>query len=107
MDTLFRLLSRMDKLPGGRYSQWHMRGIAQARRLCLACLVGRKSNEMLELECGQAGLHASQHFALNNGCPIRTAARLADQGAGPCRTSCILEWRLMHWMALTFVQVLG
>jgi hypothetical protein len=59
-----------------------MRCIAQARRLCPVCLVGRKSNEMPELECGQAGLRTGQHFALNNGCLIRMAARLADQGVG-------------------------
>jgi hypothetical protein len=59
-----------------------MRGIAQARRLCLVCLVGRKSNEMPELECGQTGLRTSQHLALSSGCLIRTAARLVGQGVG-------------------------
>jgi hypothetical protein len=37
---------------------------------------------MPELECVQAGLRTSQHFALNNMCLVRTAAGLADQGVG-------------------------
>lgn len=68
-----------------------MRGIAQARRLCPVCPVGQKSNEMPELECGQAGLRTSQQFALNNGCLIRTAARLADQSIGPTRPAAYLN----------------
>ena len=62
---------------------------------------------MQELEYGQAGLHTSQHFVVNNGRLIRTAARLADRGAESCRASCMLEWRLMHRVAITLVQILG
>src|ERR1700730_6886723 len=94
MGTLFGLPGRMDKLSGADI----LNGICAASPKHVGCVQCALS--MPKPECGQAGLRTSQHCALNNGCLIRTAARLADQGAGPARPAAYsngdwcIGWRL-------------